>query len=178
MEDNKRLPNIKFTARRFEENGKIRGPLFGRNLRGEVSQFNMEGKRRFCVYLDPNALNLDLMDEDGLPVKWTRPRKDDPNPEEFVPKPYFEVEAQYVKKDGTPAMYPPTISVVTENGPIYYDESMLNEVFDKARIEYVTLELYPRWYDFMNRKGYKMILRKAEFKFEDDDSGDTTYWER
>jgi hypothetical protein len=76
------------------------------NFEGREERFNDEGDRYFNVRIPDNI--VDKVTADGWNIKWTKPSKSNPRPEEHIPEPYLEVNVGFKYR-------PPTILVI-ENG--------------------------------------------------------------
>ena len=55
-----------------------------RNFAGKESQYNPEGNRNFCVFIDDSEFAHELMN-DGWNVRWTKPRNEDDEPRAYMP---------------------------------------------------------------------------------------------
>lgn len=135
----------------------IEGARIGfRNFSGKEGINNSEGKRNFCVFLDPE-LGLTL-EEDGWNVRWLKPRDEN---EEL--QPYLQVSVRYNKM-------PPKIIMITSKGKTLCDEETIG-ILDWAEIKDVDLIIRPYNWDFNGKQGVKayvksMYITLAEDEFE------------
>ena len=56
------------------ENGQLMGGPY-KNFSGKGTQKNPEGKRNFCILIDPEL--VDTLNEEGWNVKFTKPKNED-----------------------------------------------------------------------------------------------------
>lgn len=110
VKSRKRVPDI------YIENGQI---VF-KNFAGAARQFNHEGDRNFCVFIDdPEA--AERMREDGWNVKIRAPRE-----EGEEPRNYIKVNVSYRYQT-------PDITVISGRNKIAYSEDMISAL-DQADI--------------------------------------------
>lgn len=131
--------------------------IFFRNFSGKGSKFNPEGRRNFCVEIDPS--NVDILQRDGWNIKYLRPR--DP---EDDPTPYLQVSVTY-------GSFPPKIYMISGNRvPVELDENSVGTL-DFAEIENVDLIIRPYSWEVNGKAGVKAYVKKmyctlAEDEFE------------
>ncbi len=112
--------------------------LFKRNFRGLRTDFNDEGKRSFGVYLDDKL--AEKLIEDGWPVKFLKPKEDDPD--------QYKQPCMYVKvKFG---LYPPVAVLINSKGKKKLDEDTIDQL-DWTRIKNCDLVIRP--YNYPAIKG-------------------------
>lgn len=80
----KEIPNITIENVEF---------VYRPNFEGRAERYNDEGHRYFNAKV-PEEM-IDPLQRDGWNVKWTKPTKANPNPEEFVPEAFLEVEVGF-----------------------------------------------------------------------------------
>ena len=115
-----------------------------RNFSGKQTQYNKEGNRNFCVFLD-----TDLAEEltaEGWNVKLSRPRD-----EQDDARPYVQINVKFDFK-------PPRIVLITSHGQTLLSESMVN-LLDWADIEKVDLSINPSPWDINGKKGIKGYVK-------------------
>lgn len=112
--------------------------LFKKNFSGRKTDFNNEGTRSFGVYLDDDL--AEKLINDGWPVKFLKPREDDPE--------QYKQPCMYVKVRFTP--YPPIINLINSRGKKRLDEDTVDQL-DWSRIENCDLIIRP--YNYPAIKG-------------------------
>ncbi len=131
-----------------------------KNFSGAGSRYNPEGKRNFCVILDPET--TDALIEEGWNVKFTKPKD-----ASIEPTPYLKVNVSYAKST-------PNVKLITaEEGRVTrLTEKTIGEV-DYAEIQYVDLNITPSFYDMGDGKtGYSAYLKSMNVIIDDDPVGD------
>jgi len=124
-------------------------PIRFRNFAGKAGDFNPEGVRNFCVFLD-NELATSLK-ADGWNVKELTPR----DPDEPI-QPYLPVAVAF-------ANYPPKIVMMSSRGKTLLDEASIN-ILDWAELQSVDLIIQPyNWVMYEGKKnerrGVKAYLK-------------------
>jgi len=109
------------------ENSKF---IYRTNLAGDANQNPYGDDRRMATFLIPADM-AEKMEANGIRVKWTRPGKNDPHPEEFEPQPFVQAQAKYTQRNGEKIKFPPKIYIVTGNG----EPAELLEEEDLERID-------------------------------------------
>ncbi len=151
-----------------------------RNFAGVKKQFNDEGKRNFCVYLDgynrkgeqfqdenripkykygsewmsPNDL-IPVLEKDGWNIKWTRESEDG----EYPPRPYLKINVKYNEN------YPnfnPKICIVKDDGSFTNIEAETAGLIDSIWIDNADVIIKP--YNYEERKGIENGKVSAELK--------------
>lgn len=154
-----------------------------RNFAGARKQFNDEGKRNFCVYLDgynrrgeafqdedriprykygpdwmnPNDL-ITALQADGWNVKWTKEREAD-NGEVYPARPYIKVNVKY--NDQYPN-FNPKICTVKEDGSFSNIDADTAEIIDSIWIDNADVIIKP--YNYEANKGIENGKVSAELK--------------
>lgn len=103
--------------RRVTENLKIEGArLIFKNFQGKASQYNNEGRRNFGVLLEDNLAKRII--QDGWPVKYLKPRDDDPDNHE---QPWLPVKVKFNP-------YPPIAILINSRGKKRLDEDTIEQL--------------------------------------------------
>lgn len=154
-----------------------------RNFAGARKQFNDEGKRNFCVYLDgynrrgeafqdegripkykygpdwmnPNDL-IPALQADGWNVKWTKERETDSG-DIYPARPYLKVNVKY--NDQYPN-FNPKICTVKDDGSFTNIEADTAEIIDSIWIDNADVIIKP--YNWEASKGIENGKVSAELK--------------
>jgi hypothetical protein len=126
-----------------------------RNFAGKEGDYNKEGDRNFCIFLDTDR-GIELT-EAGWNVKYLRPQE-----EGDLPTPYIQV--------GVSFKVPPTIVLVTGQGKTKIKESMVEQL-DWAEILRVQVVIRPYNWERRGKTGVKayaktLYVTVAEDEFE------------
>ena len=119
--------------------------IFCRNFSGKGGQYNPEGRRNFCVFID----DLDVaerMKEDGWNVRYLEPREEGAERKAFV-----QIAVSYKN-------IPPKVVLVSKRGQTPLTEDEIN-MLDWAEIENVDLTINPSPWDINGKSGIKGYLR-------------------
>lgn len=120
-----------------------------RNFVGKREKYNEEGKRNFCVVLDPEMGKV--LQADGWNIKWFKPRD-----EGDIPDAYLQVAVNYNSSR------PPKIFLKTSNGSTLLDEESISGL-DTAEIVDINMIINPsRWEDDDGVWRIKAYLRSME----------------
>lgn len=151
-----------------------------RNFAGARKQFNDEGKRNFCVYLDgynrrgeqfndesripkykygadwmsPNDF-IPALEADGWNIKWTKESEDG----EYPARPYLKINVKYNEN------YPnfnPKICIVKEDGDFTIIDESTAGLIDSVWIDNADVIIKP--YNYEERKGIENGKVSAELK--------------
>ena len=130
-----------------------------RNFGGKESQFNLAGRRNFCVFLEDELAQT--LQEDGWNVRWLQPR-DDQEKEQG----YLQVEVSYKN-------IPPTITMISSSGRTLLDETSVS-VLDWAEIEEIDLVIRPYNWEMHvgtknEKRGVKAYIEKMYVKIVEDE---------
>ena len=131
---NNRIPNLSV------ENARI---IF-RNFAGKESKFNPQGKRNFCLLLDPDT--AEEMKEQGWNVKLLAARDPDDDPQ-----PYIQVAVAFEN-------FPPNVWLISGKKKTKLDEETVS-VLDYAEIENVDLIVNPSRWEVSGKSGIKAYLK-------------------
>lgn len=114
-----------------------------RNFSGRAGQFNPEGVRNFCVFLEDDL--AEILSTDGWNVKYLDPK--DPGDAKV---PYLQVTVAYGK-------YPPRIVMISGNSKQDIGEEDL-PILDWAEIEKVDMSIRPYNWEVAGKFGVKAYL--------------------
>jgi hypothetical protein len=129
----------------IKENIVIENARIGfRNFSGKAGQFNPEGRRNFCVFLD-NDLGKVLVD-DGWNVKYLQPKD-----EADEPTPYLQVAVSY---DNVP---PKIILVTSKKKTVLHEETI--SILDWAEISNVDIIIRPYNWEVRGTHGVKAYVK-------------------
>ena len=140
-----------------------------RNFRGlATGEFNREGNRNFCIFLDPNQVDVEKLIEEGWNIKKNE-NKMDPMAE---PTYLLRVKVKYHPQDSDLVRLNPKILVVTSKGEMLLDEDNVGDL-DKAQIIKANMTIRGRWNESRTYTGVTAYLSKMVVRvFEDEDSLD------
>lgn len=127
--------------------------LIFRNFSGNQSQFNPEGKRNFCVLLDPDV--SEKLKEDGWNIRWLEGRMEGEEAQA-----YMQVAVSFDN-------YPPNITLVTRKKQTHLNEDTVTAL-DWAEIKNVDLIIRPYNWEVNGKKGTKAYLKSMYVTIEED----------
>ena len=132
------------------------------NFGGRVRDFNPNGDRTFCLFIDSDLANQ--LRRDDYNVKMTKPRKDATRDEieDFVPESYIEVKVGYKIHPPRITMRGDTTGKVTE----LTEENV--DLLDEVEIVNVDVIVRPREFDINGKQGIKAYLKRAVVVIEED----------
>lgn len=105
------------SERKVRNNIKIEGgTLIFKNFQGKGSPYNAPGNRNFGVLIDDEL--ADQLIQDGWPVKFLRPRPDDP--EEYR-QPWLPVKVKY-------GVMPPIVTLINSRGKMRLNEETIDQL--------------------------------------------------
>lgn len=129
-------------------------PTGFRNFSGKGKQFNAEGNRNFCIFLDD--VKAEELKRSGWNVKYLRPRE-----EGDKEQPFLQVSVNYNNK-------PPKIILISSRG-----KTLLNEetvlLLDWAEIEYVDIIITPYNWTVGGKSGVRAYLKSMYVTIYEDD---------
>lgn len=125
-----------------------------RNFSGRASQFNREGDRNFCVFLDEKFGKQ--LEKDGWHIRWLKPRNEDDEPTASL-----QVAVRFNN-------YPPKVVLVSSSGKNILTEKEV-DTLDHAELENVDLVIRPYNYDVNGHKGTKAYLKNGYFTIYEDE---------
>lgn len=116
-----------------------------KNFSGKPGEYNREGDRNFCIFLDEE--DAKEYEEEGWNVKRLRPR-DEGEP----PQAYLQVSVKFDER------FPINIVLVSSNGQTRLDENSVSTL-DWAELEKVDLVLRPYDWEVNGKTGRKAYLK-------------------
>ncbi len=131
-----------------------------RNFAGAAGKFNNEGRRSFCVLLDPET--AEELIRDGWNVHWLKPRD-----EQEDEQAYMQVAVNF-------KIMPPKIVMITGQGKTFLDESNVN-VLDWAEIETVDLIIRPYQWEVNGKTGVKGYVKSLYVTIHEDEFASKYY---
>ena len=140
-----------------------------RNFRGlAIGEFNREGDRNFCIFLDPEKVDVEKLIEDG----WNIKKNENPRDPQAEPTYLLRVKVKYHPEDSDLARLNPKILVVTSKGEMLLDEDNVGDL-DKAQIVKANMTIRGRWSESRTYTGVTAYLSKMIVRvFEDEGSLD------
>lgn len=118
--------------------------IFSRNFSGAKGEYNNEGNKNFCVFLDPQA--AERLKEDGWNIRALRPKDEDTEPQPFI-----QVSVSYTN-------IPPKVLLISSRGKTILDEESI-KTLDFAEIKQADLVISPYNWDVRGQKGVKAYLK-------------------
>lgn len=115
-----------------------------RNFSGKAGKFNPEGRRNFCVFLDPK--DAGRLEEDGWNIRWLEPRDKDEEKQ-----PYMQVAVSFDN-------IPPKVLLISSRGKTVLDAESINSL-DYAEIASVDLIIRPYNWNVSGKGGVKAYLK-------------------
>ena len=110
------------------------------NLAGDPSRSKYADDRRMATIIIPEEL-VDEMAKNGVKIKQTRPGRNHPNPEEFVPEYFVQAQAKFRNRANEAVKYPPKIYLVCGNAePRLLDEEDVG-LIDRIPVKNVNVML-------------------------------------
>lgn len=125
-----------------------------RNFSGRAGDYNEEGDRNFCLFLD-HDLSVELK-EDGWNIRYTKPK----DPDE-MPKAYMPVKASFGR-------FPPRVVQVTSRNKNKLSEHEMGE-FDVAEIIKVDVTVRPHRWNRAGKSGVTAYLKTLYVTIAEDD---------
>ena len=125
-----------------------------KNFSGKEGQFNPEGKRNFCLILDPEL--AEKLHADAWNVRTLKPKDDGE-----IPQPYIQVSVSFLAK-------PPKIVLVTSRGKTLLTEETVG-MLDWAEITNVDLSVTPYQWSVAGKNGVKAYLKNMYVTIQEDE---------
>lgn len=140
-----------------------------RNFRGlEIGQYNREGDRNFCIFLDPAKVDVEKLMEEG----WNIKKNENPCDLQAEPTYLLRVKVKYHPEESELARLNPKIMMVSSHGEMMMDEQNVGDL-DTAQIVKANLTIRGRWSESRTYTGVTAYLSKMVVRvFEDDGSLD------
>lgn len=126
-----------------------------RNFAGREQQFNNEGDRNFCLFLDPKL--ADKLRKEGWNVKELRPREEGDEPQAYI-----QVAVNYKKGR------PPRVVLISSQGRVDLGADEV-EILDYADIKQIDVILNPYSWEVSGNKGIKAYLKSAFVTINEDE---------
>lgn len=140
-----------------------------RNFRGlQVGKINAEGDRNFCIFLDPEQVDVEKLIEEG----WNIKKNVNPNVQDAQPTYLLRVKVKFHPLDSDLARLNPKILLVTSKGEMLVDEDNVGDL-DSAQIVKANLTIRGRWSESPTYTGVTAYLSKMVVRiFEEEESLD------
>lgn len=125
-----------------------------RNFSGKEGQFNPEGFRNFCVFLDTELAHQ--LEADQWNVKWLQPRDEGDDPQA-----YLQVSVRFDR-------VPPKVVLVSSNGQTMLTEETIGTL-DWADLETIDLVITPYEWEMGAKRGVKAYVQIMYAKIVEDE---------
>lgn len=136
-----------------------------RNFRGlELGRFNKAGDRNFCIFLDPNQVDVHKLMEDG----WNIKENQNPRDPQAEPTYMLRVKVKYHPLDSDLARLNPKIIKVTSKGELMVDEENVGDL-DSDQIVKANLTIKGRWSESTTYTGVTAYLGMMVVRVYEDD---------
>lgn len=126
--------------------------MYRPNFEGRAEKYNDEGNRYFNAKI-PSIEMAQRLAEDGWNVKFTKPSRNAPNPEEHVPEPYLEVTVGY-------AFRPPLVILIRDGRQQPIGENLVGAI---DSMEFDNIDVSIRAYAWSNDTGSGIKAYLKEF---------------
>jgi len=130
--------------------------IFRKNFEGRATDFNAEGNRNFCVFIDPQ--DVEALSQAGWRIRQLPPRE---GIEGSEPAYFMDVRVKYDSKR------PPQVYLVTSKNTVLLDEKTVGTI-DHAEIQNVDLMLHPSYWEAAGKSGIKAYLKSMYVTIVDD----------
>ena len=128
--------------------------LMFRNFAGRETKFNREGKKTFCVVINPE--DVDNLRAIGWNVKELEPRTPDEDP-----RYYLQVQAKFDN-------IPPKVTLITSRAKTPLDEESIGSL-DYAEIRTADVILSPYHWEWGGKTGITAYLKTMYVTIEEDE---------
>lgn len=114
---------------------------------------NAEGKRNFCIFLDPEQVDCEQMIEDG----WNITKSVNPKDPQADPSYMLRVKVKYHPESSDLRRLNPKVRVCTQNGEMEMDEDNIGDL-DNAQIIKANMTINATWQSTPSYTGYVAYL--------------------
>lgn len=141
-----------------------------RNFSGlNPGKFDRPGARNFSIFLDPEKVDIQKLQEEGWNVKFGKPNPEDPDD---VPSAFLRIHANWFPLDDSRSCMNPMIFKSVGGEMIRLDEETVKSL-DKDEILKANVTITGRWMESPTYTGVVAYLKKlAVTVSEDDDMAD------
>jgi hypothetical protein len=141
-----------------------------RNFSGlNPGKFDRPGARNFSIFLDPEKVDIQKLQEEGWNVKFGKPNPEDPDD---VPSAFLRIHANWFPLDDSRSSMNPMIFKSVGGEMIRLDEETVKSL-DKDEILKANVTITGRWMESPTYTGVVAYLKKlAVTVSEDDDMAD------
>lgn len=124
------------------------------NFSGAKKEYNPEGRRNFCVLIDPAA--VPKLEAEGWNIKMLKPKE-----EGDEPIPYLQITVSFDYK-------PPKIVLITSHGQTILDETTVGGL-DLADIAFADIAVSPYPWNVNGKSGIKAYLKTLYVTLNEDE---------
>ena len=140
--------------------------IFATNFSGNPEQDRFGDTRHKANLIIPDKSQADMLINEGVHVRATRPRQDD-DPDTFEPEYFVPILVKYRTRDGQRVKYPPKVYLVSGRKKQLLDEDTV-DILDHIRVKNVNCVLNPYMYD-RQKEGVSLYVRTMYVEQDMDD---------